>query len=222
MKTGVIFAWDGIIFDSREYHRRSWEALAAEHDFVLPAGYLGRTFNRDNRSVISDILNWTSDSARTEELAARKETLMRQIFAEKTPEPVPGVRALLNALKEREIPCALACPAFREEVAFVLKILGMTDMFAAVIAHGNAVTSVSAEEAFGLAAKTMNLAPQECIAVLSTIAGAEAARAAGMKAVAISSLNPKELLERAGANIVLPTMRDLDAATISALSRLDF
>ncbi|MGN0834963.1 MAG: HAD family hydrolase [Candidatus Spyradosoma sp.] len=220
MKTGVIFAWDGVVLDSADYHERSWKALADEHGFVLPAGYLRKTFGRDNVSVITSVLNWTSDPGRAEALAERKEALMRQIFTEETPEPLPGVRGLLNALREREIPCAVACPVFREEVDFVLEILGLTGAFSAVIAHGNVQTNVGAAEAFQLAAKAVDRAPRDCIAVLSTISGIEAARAAGMKTVAVATVNPRNLLERAGADAVLASMRELDASTISALSIL--
>lgn len=220
MKTGVIFAWDGVVLNSADYHKRSWEALAEEHGFVLPSGYLRKTFGRDNCAVIMSVLNWTSNPRRAEELAERKEALMRQIFTEETPEPLPGIRTLLNALKEREIPCAVACPVFREEVDFVLEILGLTGAFSAVIAHGNVQTSVGSSEAFQLAAKAVDRAPRDCIAVLSTISGVEAARAAGMTTVAVATVNPRELLERAGADAVLDSMRELDASTISALSIL--
>ena len=41
-----------------------------------------------------------------------------------------------------------------------------------------------------------------------------------MKTVALSTINPKVLLERAGADVVLDSIRDLNIGTIAALRSL--
>lgn len=220
MKTGVIFDWNGVIFDSSEYDKRSWEMLADECGLELSAGYLNKSFGHSARFTISKILNWSSEPQRVNELSERRETLLRQIFTQESAEPQPGIRALLQALKDREIACAIACPAFREEITWLLELLDLKSYFPIVIAHGNVQTPVSEAEAFQLAAKSLECDPSECIAVQSTLAGIEAARSAGLKTIAIATLNPKSLLERAGADVVFDSIRDLNLSTISALRSL--
>ena len=220
MKTGVIFDWNGVIFDSSEYDKRSWEMLADECGLELCAGYLGKSFGHSTRFTLSKILNWSSDPQRINELSERRAMLLKHIFTEEAAEPQPGIRALLQALKDREISCAIACPAFREEITWLLELLDLKSYFPVVIAHGNVQTPVSETEAFLLAAKSVECDPSECIAVQSTIAGIEAARNAGIKTVAVATLNPKSLLERAGADVVLDGIRDLNLSTIAALRSL--
>lgn len=217
MKTGVIFAWDGIIINSSDFHKRSWEMLAEENNFTLPAGYLYKSFGHSTHFTLTEILNWTSDPQKINALAERKQTLLKQIFTEEMPNPAAGIRNLLRTLKEKDVACAIACPAFLEEINFLLEILDLKSEFSAVIAHGNVLTPVSATEALTLAVKSLNCVPEECISVQSTISGIEAARTVGLKTVGIATLNPKDLLERAGADLVLPAIKDLDASTISAL-----
>lgn len=220
MKTGVIFDWNGVIFDSSEYDKRGWEMLAEECGLELSPGYLSKSFGRSNRFIISKILNWSSDPQRVSELSERRSAILHRIFSNEIVEPQPGIRALLQSLKDREIACAIACPAFREEIARLLELLDLKTYFPVVIAHGNVQTPVSESEAFLLAAKSIECDPSECIAVQSTIAGIEAARSVGLKTIAIATLNPKDLLERAGADVVFENIRDLNLGTIAALRSL--
>lgn len=220
MNTGVIFDWHGVIFDASAYDKRSWEMLAAECGLELAPGYLFKSFGHNSRFTIAKVLNWSSDPLRIRELAERKAALLHQILTQEAAEPQPGTRALLQSLKDREIPCAVACPAFREEITWLLELLDLKSYFPTVIAHGNVQTPVSEPEAFLLAAKSMDRAPDECIAVQSTLAGIEAARSVGLKTVALSTINPKVLLERAGADVVLESIRDLNIGTIAALRSL--
>lgn len=217
MKTGVIFAWDGIVIDASEYHKRSWEMLAEENQLMLPPGYLYKSFGHSTHFTIAEILHWSANPERIDQLAARKQQLLKQIFTEEMPGPVPGIRGLLRALKSKNIPCAIACPAFLEEINFLLEMMDLRSEFAAVIAHGNVLTPVSATEALMLAVKSIACAPEDCIAVQSTISGIEAAKTVGLKTVAIATLNPADLLERAGASVVLNSLKELDAGTITSL-----
>lgn len=220
MKTGIIFDWNGVIFDSSEYDKRSWEMLAEECNLELAPGYLHKSFGHSNRFIISKILNWGSDPEYVNKLSERRSALLRQIFTQELAEPKPGIRALLQTLKNHEIACAIACPAFREEITWLLELLDLKSYFPVVIAHGNVQTPVSESEAFLLAAKSIDCDPSECIAVQSTIAGIEAARQAGLKTIALATLNPKYLLERAGADVVFEDVRELNLGTIAALRSL--
>lgn len=220
MNIGVIFDWNGIIFDSSEYDKRSWEILAAEKGLELAPGYLCKSFGHSNRFVISNILNWSSDPQEVNALSERKTSILRQILSQETAEPLPGIRSLLQSLKNREIPCAIASPAFREEITWLLELLDLKTYFPVIIARGNVQTPVSESEAFLLAAKSVECDPSECIAIQSTIAGINAARSVGIKTIAVATLNPRSLLERTGADAVFDSIRELNLSTIAALHSL--
>jgi len=58
---GFIFDWDGVIVDSSELHRLSWETLAIELNRKLPNDHFEKGFGKRNETIIPEILRWTTD-----------------------------------------------------------------------------------------------------------------------------------------------------------------
>jgi beta-phosphoglucomutase len=72
---------------------------------------------------------------------------------------------------------------------------------------------------FLVAAKKLGVGPGRCIVVEDAVAGVEAARAGGMKCVAVSFVghHPEERLRAAGADLVVPS---LETVGVSAFLEL--
>ena len=49
---GVIFDWDGVVIDSSDAHRQSWDLLAAEERRELPIGFFKKSFGMKNRTIL--------------------------------------------------------------------------------------------------------------------------------------------------------------------------
>ena len=58
---GFIFDWDGVIVDSSELHRLSWETLANELNRKLPNDHFEKGFGKRNETINPEILRWTTD-----------------------------------------------------------------------------------------------------------------------------------------------------------------
>ena len=69
-------------------------------------------------------------------------------------------------------------------------------------------------EIFLMAAEELRVAPAECVVVEDAPAGIEAAKAGGMMALGVARLNDEELLEAAGADLVV---KALDEVKVEAL-----
>ena len=63
MITAFIFDWDGVIVDSSELHKNSWEALADELHLALPQDHFQRGFGKRNETIIPEILKWTKEKS---------------------------------------------------------------------------------------------------------------------------------------------------------------
>jgi beta-phosphoglucomutase len=74
---------------------------------------------------------------------------------------------------------------------------------------------------FLTAAEGLKVAPQECFVVEDATSGVQAARAGNMGALGVARLDDEELLRRAGADLVVATLDevDLDALTEGRLER---
>lgn len=218
MGIGVIFDWDGVVIDSRRQHELSWERLADEEDRDLPEGYFLKSFGRVNQHIIPDLLKWSSDPEEIQRLSDRKESLYREIMAaEAPPEPLAGVRELLVSLRQAEIPRIIGTSTPRANIDFALELLGLSEFFADAVTAEDVTRGKPDPEVFLKAADKMGLDPAACAVIEDTGHGIEAARAAGMKGIAVLTTHGKKELAEAGADLILTSLRELDVQLLRSL-----
>ncbi|CAN5362675.1 beta-phosphoglucomutase [soil metagenome] len=213
-----IFDWDGVIIDSHDQHQRSWFLLAEEIGLPLSKEQFKATFGQRNASIIP-LLGWAeaTDEDRIAELGDRKEILYRQIIRQEGIEPLPGVRELLASLKAAKIPCAVGSSTPAANIETVMEIIGMTDEFEAIAAAEDVSAGKPAPDIFLVAAKKLRADPSECLVFEDAGVGLQAAAAAGMRAVALTTTHPAESLAPHRPALTVP---DLSHVTLQTLLNL--
>lgn len=201
---GVLFDWDGVVIDSSPEHERSWELLAEERALPLPEGHFKAGFGKKNEVIIPS-LGWSDDPATVRELADRKEELYRGLVAANGVNILPGARELLEALKEKEIPRAVASSTPGKNLEALFAATGLDALFDAVVCGDDVLHGKPDPEVFLKAAARLALDPESSVVIEDAFAGIEAARRGGMKVVGVATTNPVELL------------RDCDLAVSSLL-----
>ena len=68
-----------------------------------------------------------------------------------------------------------------------------------------------------LAAAALNLAPEDCLVFEDAISGVKAAKAAGMRVIALTTTHTKEQLQEAGAEIIAEDFSTISLDTIRSL-----
>jgi beta-phosphoglucomutase family hydrolase len=191
----VIFDFDGVVIDSHEAHERSWFALAAELEQALTRETFVSTFGQRNESILP-FLGWADevDRERIQQLGDRKEGLYREILRAEGIEPLPGVVALLEDLKRAGIPCAIGTSTPRANVECVLEITGLGGFFQDIAASEDVSRGKPDPEVFLKAAAKLGAEPSTCVVIEDAHVGIRAAKAAGMKAVAVTTTHPAESL----------------------------
>ncbi len=198
MLRAVIFDWDGVVVDSSRHHERSWEIVAERRGLPLPPDHFKCGFGRKNNVIIPD-LGWATTPAEVEALAREKEETYRALVREQGIAPLPGVRDLLEALAEDDIPAAIGSSTERANLDLLLDLMELRRYFG-VIVSGEEVTHGKPDPAiFLLAAQRLGLAPEDCIVIEDALVGIEAAHAAGMAVLAVATTNAAGLLGRADA-----------------------
>jgi HAD superfamily hydrolase (TIGR01509 family) len=121
----------------------------------------------------------------------------------------PGFEELLAAGRGAGLPCALASSSARKLVEATLRRFAVYDRFAAVTTGDDVHRHKPAPDVFLLAAERLGVEPRRCIVLEDSIAGVRAARAAGMRVIAV----PERDAERFGelADVVVA---DLHAARV--------
>lgn len=210
MQLGAIFDWDGVVVDSSGQHEESWERLALEVGKALQPGYFMKGFGRKNAYTIRDLLDWTHDDAEIARLSERKEEIFREVQAEKGLVVLPGVRELLTALKEAGIPCIVGSSTFRENIENAIRRAGLEEFFRDIVSAEDVSHGKPDPEVFLIAAQRVGVPPGQCVVFEDAFVGIEAAKAGGMKVVAVATTNPLDSLNAADLAVERLTSVSLD------------
>jgi len=198
MLKAVIFDLDGVVADSHPLHEAAWKQLLLEEG--LSSASLNLDFLRaghPRREIMEHYLG-TLDEKTIERLGRRKDELYLQ--EELHLRLQPGIARLLAQLSEGGIPCALATSAGRTRTAKTISLFGIAERFAVVVTGEDVSSAKPAPDIFLLAARKLGVAPETIVVVEDSIAGVQAARAAGMKCAGFASADSLAELRHAGAN----------------------
>jgi len=214
----VIFDLDGVVIDSHDAHRHSWFQLAAELGREMTEAQFKASFGQRNESIIP-WLGWadSTDSATVRRLGDRKEELYRAILRQQGITPLPGVVHLLDRLAGGRIPAALGTSTPLANVECVLELTGLGPRFRAIVAAGDVRRGKPDPEVFVTAAGRLAVAPADCVVIEDAHAGLRAARAGGMKTVAVATTHPPASLRAESPDLVLDSLEHLDLAVLRGL-----
>jgi beta-phosphoglucomutase-like phosphatase (HAD superfamily) len=196
----AIFDFDGVIANSEPLHFSALrDALLADGIRITEEEYYRLYLAYDDRGAIRLALeHHTSprDPDRVEVIARRK----AQIFEERLPTIpfFPGVPELVRGLAE-EMPLAIASGARRAEIEEILTAGALRDAFRAIVGADDVSRGKPDPEPYLTAAARLlpvapRLRPEECVAFEDSVPGIAAARAAGMKVVAVTNSYPADKL----------------------------
>ena len=119
-----------------------------------------------------------------------------------------------------EVPVAIASGAIREEIEAILAAGGLRDAFRAIVgandvSQGKPHPEPYLKAAGLLAAHAPGLRPEDCVVFEDSMPGIAAARAAGMKVVAVTNSYPAARLT--AAHRVVSTLEGVDGAGLRTL-----
>ena len=209
----LIFDCDGVLVDS--------EVLSCQADADLLTS-LGMPYTADEIARQFVGVSLKDMIARIEAEHGRPlpadfaERLNRTLFAkfETDLRPIPGVRDAIIALPHRR---CVASSSTLDRIALSLRVTGLSDLFDHLFSSVQVPRGKPAPDLFLHAAKQMGFAPADCLVIEDSIAGVQAARAAGMKVIGFTGgghcgQGHADRLREAGAPLVIERMTDLPGA----------
>jgi HAD superfamily hydrolase (TIGR01509 family) len=183
----VIFDIDGTIVDNMHLHAEAFGVFAERHG--LPALTQDDRARLDGRrnSEIFPIL-FKRDVPREEWLAYEheKEGLYRELSRGRL-SPMKGLQTLIDRLKGDGIPVALATSAPKLNVTHTLAELDLTGAFPIIVRGDEVARGKPAPDVFIEAARRLGIEAADCLVFEDAPMGIEAAHAAGMRVVALTT-----------------------------------
>lgn len=208
--THVIYDNDGLLLDTEPFYTKAHETLAGRYgkvfDWTVKSKMIGLRAEDSANVVIHDLELPLS----VEEYLEERKHLLEELFPKA--EPMPGAVRLSMHLHRAGIPQAVATSSDR--YYFDLKITRHREWFSifqcVVLGDDPEIKSGKpAPDIFLLAADRMQARPDHCLVIEDSPAGIEAARAAGMFAIAVPDPHMEDSAY-AGAHQILRSLEAFD------------
>ena len=192
---GAIFDCDGLLADTETPDYDAWRHIYEEQGLHLPielwAQSIGLAKGHDLNDWHTPLAERVGAAYDREATQARRRAHYQEAIGRLT--PMPGVLALLDALDEANIPCAVASNSERAWVDRVLNITGLAARFQIIATADEVVHPKPAPDVYLLAAERLGVAPEHCAAFEDSPRGLAAAHAAGMFTVAVPTALTRHL-----------------------------
>jgi beta-phosphoglucomutase len=219
----VLFDFNGVLVDDEAQHCEALQRVLAEEGITLTreqyyANYLGlddrtgfaEAYRRANRTLTTELM---------EHLVNLKSRLYLQLVASSL-QIVPGAREfVLDAGKRFRL--GIVSGALRREIDHVLKQIRLADRFEIIIAAGDVPRCKPDPAAYLAAHRAFNerqpIAIGGCVVIEDSLHGLEAARAAGMACVMLTTSHSAHTLRGRGAAMVWDSLAGHTAAELANL-----
>ena len=206
MIKAIIFDLDGVIADSMRLH------FEAEKKTLLKYGISATT---EELAAYTGNKVTVKFSALMEKygVKANPEDVLKVHMAESyeyikaNVAPVAGIVKLINELHHEKLKLGVASGSPRVLVEYFIEKFNIKKLFDAVVSADDVANAKPNPEIFLKAAQKLGCKPAECVVVEDAPYGIQAARAAGMKSVAIMTTHKKSELQ--GADRLISSFSEL-------------
>jgi HAD superfamily hydrolase (TIGR01509 family) len=193
----VIFDMDGVLVDSEALINVAALAMFKEKGLdVQPEDFLPFV-GAGERRYIGGVAEKHGFPVDLDE--AKRRTY--EIYLDLVPsqlEAFPGAYDLVLACRAAGLRVAVASSADRIKVTANLQKLGLPpEVWDAVVTGEQVTKNKPSPDIFLLAARNINAEPSECVVIEDAVNGIQAAKAAGMRCIAVASTFPAERLQEA-------------------------
>ena len=200
-----IFDMDGTMIDSMPWHAQAWVEFSRRRGMAIDVpDLMARTTGRNGTECIRELLQREVEQAEADALTREKEDIYRGLFGPSFAE-VAGFRAFAANASVRGLKLAVGTAGDIHNVAFAMSRLGMEPEPLTIVRGDEGLPGKPQPAIFLEAARRIGAAPERCIVFEDAPFGIEAARRAGMHAVAVCSTHSAQ--ELAGPH-VLAAVRD--------------
>lgn len=192
---------DGLLVDTETCDYEAWKELHEAHgveltlaDYCNNAGLYGTW--ETMYEALARVCGQTAEA-----LHARREPRFRELV-HACLHPAPELVALLEQLRSHGVKRGIASSSDSDWVAYLLDGLGLGAEFQAIATGHDVERRKPAPDVYLLAAARLGVDPRRCVALEDSAHGIQAAKAAGMRVIAIpNSVSTHQDLSQADARV---------------------
>jgi HAD superfamily hydrolase (TIGR01509 family) len=213
----VVFDMDGVLIDSEPVWERVRRGLVADRGGHWPADAQSRLMGMSTAEWSAYLSVDFGVGLTPAQVADQVITAMAAEYVEHLP-LLPGAIDAVRALAARW-PLGVASSSPPSLIETVLAAAGLTSAFAATVSSEEVPRGKPAPDVYLAAAARLSVSPASCAAIEDSSNGLRSAAAAGFTVIAIPRPEyPPAPDALASARLVLPSLTDLTADAVTALS----
>ncbi len=222
----LLFDLDGTLIDSMPHHERAWLNWYSQRGLAMDAdgsNFFSATAGRANAEILADLFPDASADV-IAAMAGEKEAIYRSLAAESLA-LIDGAEAFLRRARAAGLRLAVCTASTPPNMALAFQRFGIDGWVDTVISPADAMSAGPVPGApvrgkphpdiFLEAAHRLGVAPADCVVFEDAPLGVEAARRAGMAAVALTTTLPAAAF--AGFDHLLAVVSDFTELDLSAL-----
>ncbi|MCE5185723.1 MAG: HAD family phosphatase [Planctomycetaceae bacterium] len=226
MLKAVIFDFDGVIADSEELHYKALNEVLKRYGVDVPKAvhwqkYLGYT-DQENIEAVSRDYGMGLDAAGVQSIMQEKKRLFNDL-AMREAVIIDGVEDFVRRVRAAGIRMAICSGALRSDIELMLDGAGFAEMFEVIVSAEDVQKGKPEPEGYLLALERLNrqgesLQANECAVIEDSRWGLEAAAAAGMCPVAVTTTYSKQELQDKARKVV-SRLEELKIETLADLCK---
>jgi beta-phosphoglucomutase len=226
MLRAILFDFNGVLIDDEPVHFELFRRIFAEEGLPLDEeGYYRDYVGLDDAAGFRfawEAADRELDAITLARLCARKAAYYQEALREGSYTYFPGAVELVRDAARAGLTLGVVSGALRDEIGPALRQEGLEELFKVIVAAEDVERSKPDPEGYLLGLSQLNarpplperlLHPHEVLAIEDTVAGLEAARAAGLATLGVAHTFPADALALADA--VVPALVGLSSSTLA-------
>jgi HAD superfamily hydrolase (TIGR01509 family) len=205
----AIFDHDGVLVDSLAFHQEAWNELGRRTGLPLTPEFIHETFGMTNPSIFKRLLGEGVSADDMQRYGDIKEVCYRDGARGKIC-LMDGVRELLDNLTTRGFRLAIGSSGVLPNLELTVTECRLDGRFAAIASLEDISRGKPDPEVFLVAARKSGVSPERSVVFEDAPVGIQAAKAAGMLAVGVTTTQPARALWDAGADQVVDHLANYD------------
>jgi len=179
----VFFDIDGTLIDSNDAHTRAWVQTLERHGRSVSYEQMRSLIGKGSDKVFAEVLGIDSDSALAKQITKDRTQLLLSTFIPNLT-PTPGARLLVQRMRSEGLRLIIASSS-GEELPALLKQAELRDLLDTAVSSDEAKESKPDGDIIEVALQKAGVRPTEAVMVGDTPYDIAAAKAAGVKCIAL-------------------------------------